>query len=44
MELIGVELTGGAELADPVEKAMAGPVEMTVAGPHALEGRGGREV
>jgi hypothetical protein len=50
VEFTGVELTGGAEVAAPVEKAVIGPVEKAVTfrsggkdGPRVEEGRSGQE-
>ena len=43
VEFISVELAGGAELAAPVEKAMAGPMEKAAAGPCAGEAHSRRE-
>jgi hypothetical protein len=41
--IIIVKLAGGAELAAPMEKAVAGPVEKAAAGPRTGQGRDGRE-
>jgi hypothetical protein len=43
VELTGVELTGGTELAAPVEKTTAGPVEKAATGPCTREDRDGWE-
>jgi hypothetical protein len=43
VEFTGVELTGGAELAAPVEKTMIDPMEKAATGPYAGEDRDGWE-
>ena len=43
MEFTSVELTGGAELAAPMEKATTGPLEKAAAGLCTGEARNGRE-